>query len=55
LHFCLGWPQIMILLPMASYIAGITGTHHYTWLVGWDGSLANFLPGLALTYSPHDL
>jgi hypothetical protein len=32
--FAQGWPRTAI-LPVAS----ITGTHHHTWLIGWDGVL----------------
>jgi hypothetical protein len=41
--FCLGWPQTSTLLPTASSIIGITGTHpsHPACLLRWG--LANFL------------
>jgi hypothetical protein len=29
LHFCLGWPQISILLPMVSHVAEITSLQHH--------------------------
>jgi hypothetical protein len=43
LFFAQGWPQALILYPLASCIAGMTDTYHQTWLV-WlrlgRGSLA---------------
>jgi hypothetical protein len=29
--FAQGWPQTMILLPVASYAAGIIGVSYHTW------------------------
>jgi hypothetical protein len=33
-----GWTQMLILLPMASHVAGMTGTHHHTQLMIEMGS-----------------
>jgi hypothetical protein len=45
--FVQAWPQTMILLPMASYVAGIIGTHHHhhAWLLSLDKVLTTFCLG----------
>jgi hypothetical protein len=57
--FAQGWPQILILLPIASQVAGITGLLHSTWLVllrlGWGGISLTFLPELASNQDLPDL
>jgi hypothetical protein len=34
--------------PCSSHAAGITGMNRYTWIIGWDGGLANFYHRMAL-------
>jgi hypothetical protein len=55
LYFLPGPASDCDLPTYASCIAGITGVHHYTWLVFGVGGLADILPGLANNYDPSDL
>jgi hypothetical protein len=45
-------PRSVILLAVTFCIAEVTGVHHHTWLICWDGGLTNFLFRIA---SNHDL
>jgi hypothetical protein len=54
-HFCLGQPQIIFFLPVASRIVMMTGTCHHPWLFVWDGILISFFSRLALNSDPTDL
>jgi hypothetical protein len=46
LCLCLGLAWTLIFLPMASHLAGITGTHHHAQLIDWDGVLLHFCTSL---------
>jgi hypothetical protein len=53
LCFYLGWPWTVILLPVASHVAGMTGTCHHTRLVGWDE--VSFLLKVVSNFYPPNL
>jgi hypothetical protein len=48
-------PQTVILLHKASCVAGITDVSHSVWLIGGDGILLTFLPGLVSNCDPPNL
>jgi hypothetical protein len=47
-HFCLGWPETVILLILAFCIAGMTGVSHYNLLLVETGVSLFPLAGLKL-------
>jgi hypothetical protein len=55
LCFCLGHALFCYIPIYSSHVAGIIEFYHHAWGVGWEGSLANFFPGLASNSNPPDL
>jgi hypothetical protein len=51
--FAWDWSQTVILLPIASHVAGITGKHHWAYKLRW-GPDSDY-PVLALSHGPPNI
>jgi hypothetical protein len=49
------WDGLGLRSSTFSYVAGIIGVHHHTWLVLLKWGIPKFLPELALNHDPHIL